>query len=79
VDRLVAARIAPATINTTIGALGARAVHRDELEISPTRGVKVPAARNGRERFATPVVAAALLAAVPDRGLPCGRRRCTPV
>jgi len=70
VDRLVAAGIAPATINTTIGALGAiyaRAVHRDELEISPTRGVKVPAARNGRERFATPVEAAALLAAAPDR------------
>ncbi|MGI8624507.1 MAG: tyrosine-type recombinase/integrase, partial [Solirubrobacteraceae bacterium] len=70
VDQLVAKGTAPATINTTVGALGAiysRAVHRDELEVSPTLGVKVPAARNGRERFATPVEAASLLAAVPDR------------
>jgi integrase len=70
VDQLVAAGVAPATINTTVGALGAiysRAVHRDELEVSPTLGVKVPAARNGRERFATPAEAAALLAAVPER------------
>ncbi len=70
VDRLVAAGVAPATINTAIGALGAiygRAVHRDELEVSPTLGVKVPAARNGRERFATPEEATQLLAAVPER------------
>lgn len=68
VDQLVDAGVAPATINTTVGALGAiygRAVHRDELEVSPTLGVKVPAARNGRERFATPNEAAALLAAAP--------------
>lgn len=70
VDGLVALGVAPATINTTVGALGAiygRAVHRDELEVSPTRGVKVPAARNGRTRFATPQEAASLLAAVPAR------------
>lgn len=70
VDRLVAAGVAPATINTTVGALGAiygRAVHRDELEVSPTLGVKVPAARNGRTRFATPKEAASLLALVPER------------
>ena len=70
VDQLVAAGVAPATINTTVGALGAiyaRAVHRDELEVSPTTGVKVPAARNGRERFATPDEAVRLLAAVPQR------------
>ena len=69
VGRLVAAGVAPATIATTIGALGAiygHAVHRDELDISPTAGVKVPAARNGRERFATPQEAAQLLAAVPE-------------
>jgi len=70
VDQLVAAGVAPAIINTTVGALGAiyaRAVHRDELEISPTVGVKVPAARNGRERFATPGEAVKLLAGVPGR------------
>ena len=70
VDRLVAGGVAPATINTTVGALGAiyaRAVHRDELDVSPTTGVKVPAARNGRERFATPDEAARLLEAVPER------------
>lgn len=70
VDRLVAQGVAPATINTTIGALGAiyaRALHRDELDVSPTAGVKVPAARNGRERFATPDEVVKLLAAVPER------------
>ncbi len=70
VDRLTAAGVAPATINTTVGALGTiygRAVQRDELEVSPTLGVKVPAARNGRERFATPQEAELLLAAAPDR------------
>lgn len=74
VDSLVASGIAPATIGTTIGALGAiygRAVHRDELEVSPTLGVRVPAARNGRERFATPQEAELLLDALPvaDRPL----------
>ena len=50
VEQLVADGVAPATINTTVGALGAiyaRAVHRDELEISPTTGVKVPTALTG--------------------------------
>jgi integrase len=63
VDRLVAAGVAPATINTAVGALGAlygRAVHRD-LATSPTVGVRAPAAR------ATPAEAERLLAAVPDR------------
>lgn len=70
VDRLVAAKVAPATISTTVGALGSiygRAVQRDELDVSPTVGVKVPAIRNNRERFATPDEAAKLLAAVPER------------
>lgn len=69
-DRLVADGIAPATINVTFGALGAiygRAVQRYELEVSPTAGVKLPAVRNGRERFATPTEARALLAAAPER------------
>ncbi len=51
VDRLVSAGVAPATINTTVGALGAiysRAVHRDELDVSPAHGVRVPAAQRPR-------------------------------
>ena len=70
VDRLVAGGAAPATIHTTTGALGSvygRALQRDELEVNPVAGVKVPAARNGRERFATPTEAQQLLAAVPER------------
>ena len=70
VDRLVASGVAPATINTTVGALSAiysRAVHRDELEVNPAHGVRVPTARNGRERFATPTEAASLLEGVPER------------
>jgi integrase len=70
VDHLVADGVAPATINTVVGALGAvygRAVHDDELQISPTRGVKVPAARNARERYVTREEAVALLAAAPER------------
>lgn len=50
-----------------LGAIYSRAVHRDELEVSPTLSVKVPAARNGRERFATPQEAARLLNAAPER------------
>ncbi|MGI8729698.1 MAG: tyrosine-type recombinase/integrase [Solirubrobacteraceae bacterium] len=74
VDQLIADGVAPATINTTVGALGAiyaRAVQRDELEVSPTIGVKVPAARNGRKRFATPQEAVALLSLLPagDRSI----------
>jgi integrase len=69
-DRLVAEGAAPATINTTVGALAAAyalAARRDEVDLSPTIGVKIPAAGNGRERFATPCEAAALLAAAPER------------
>ena len=45
VDRLVVAGVAPATINTTVGAVGALyggAVYRDELDVSPTVGVRGP-------------------------------------
>lgn len=85
VDRLVATGTAPATLNTMLGALRAvygRAVQRDEIEISPTIGVKLPAGCNGRERFATPQEATELLAAVPERdravratAIDSGRRR----
>lgn len=70
VDRQVAAGTAPPTIAVMLGAIGAvygRAVQRDELDVSPVLGVKLPAIRNGRDRFASPGEAVALLAAVPDR------------
>ena len=70
VDRMLARGVDPATIKPTMGALGAiyaRAVQRDELQVSPTRGVKLPTIRNGGMRFATAREASALLAAVPDR------------
>jgi integrase len=70
VDRLSADGTAPSTLNTMIGALGAiygRAVEREELAVSPSRGVKLPAARQGRMRVCSPREVAALLAAVPGR------------
>jgi integrase len=69
VDRLLASGVAPATVKTAIalGAIYARALQRDELDLSPTRAVKLPTVRNGRMRFASPQEAGALLAAVPVR------------
>lgn len=70
VDRMLARGVAPATVKTAIYALGAiysRALARDELEVSPTRGVRLPTIRNARMRCATPQEAAALQAAVPTR------------
>jgi integrase len=70
VDRMLARDVAPATVNLVMGALGAvyaRALQRDELEVSPTHGVGLPTVRNGRMRFATVPEIAALLAAAPDR------------
>lgn len=73
VDRQVSLGVAPATIGTMLGAIGAvygRAVLRDELEVSPAANVKLPAIRNGRTRFASPAEAVALLAAAPARDRP---------
>lgn len=69
-DRLTASGAAPSTIKTTFGALGAiyaRSVQRDELDVSPVAGVKTPTVRNGRIRFASRQEAAALIAATPER------------
>jgi len=73
VDRELAVGLAPATIGTMLGAIGAVyscAVQRDELEVSPSTNVKLPAVRNGRTRFASPTEAVTLLAAVPRRDRP---------
>lgn len=73
VDRKVAEGMAPAGIAVVLGALGAvyaRAVHRDDLDLSPAENVRLPAIRNGRTRFASPTEALELLAAVPERDRP---------
>lgn len=63
-----------------VGAVYTRAVQRDELEVSPAAGVKLPAIRNGRTRFAGPAEAVSLLAAAPVRDQPiwATAMRCTP-
>lgn len=69
IDRLVAAGHAPATVMgavTPLRALYGRAVNRGELDINPTTGLKLPAVRTRRERFASPEEAARLVVAVPE-------------
>ncbi len=40
------------------------------VAVSPAAGVKLPAIRNGRTRFASPAETVALLAAAPERDRP---------
>jgi integrase len=68
VDRLLANKLAPSTINTTLHPLRAifrRAVVRGELAFNPCAGIEIPAARGRRERYAAPDEAEALIAAAP--------------
>ena len=74
VDGLVADGLAATTIETTINAIRAVYRHelaRDRLKTNPTRGVTLASGGGRRERFATPVEAKALLAAlrVEDRAV----------
>jgi integrase len=74
VDGLAAEGLAATTIETTINAIRAVYRHelgRDRLKTNPTRGVTLPSGGGRRERFATPVEAKALLAAleVEDRAI----------
>ena len=68
VNSLVSEGHAPATV---VGAITAMrvvfnyAVQQGELEVSPVNGLKLPAVRSRRERFATPTEATELLAALP--------------
>lgn len=68
VNELQAAGASASTIRTTL--LPLRAMYRDaiaadELDDNPTRGLRLPALRGGRDRYASPQEAAALLAALP--------------
>ena len=74
VDRLLAERLNPSTIQTTLLPLRGifrRALSRGELAVNPTAGLEMPAVRGRRERFATPEEAERLIAAVPlgDRAI----------
>jgi integrase len=69
VDQWVADRLAPATINVTLAALGVvyrRAMNRGDVAVNPATGIEKPAARGRRERIADPEEAAKLIAALPE-------------
>ena len=73
-NELLADGLDPSTISTTLLPLRAifgHAVDLGELAVNPCDGLKLPAARGRRERFASAEEAAALIAAVPieDRAI----------
>ena len=66
---MLATSLDPSTIRnalTPLRALFRRACSRGELAINPTLGLELPAVRGKRDRIASPVEAATLLAALPD-------------
>jgi integrase len=68
-DRMLAAGHDPSTIRNTllpVRAVYKRAVARGEVAVNPTSGLTLPAVRGRRERTASPVEAAALVATVPE-------------
>lgn len=72
VDDLVADGHAPATVVgaiTPLRVVFSRARQNEEIEVLPTAGVKLPAVRTRRERFATREEAKALVAAEADRAI----------
>jgi integrase len=73
-DRMLAAKLDPSTIRNALMPLRVvfrRAVERGELELNPATGIRLPAVRGRRDRFASPDEAAKLIEAVPeaDRGI----------
>jgi integrase len=73
VDRLLGRKLAASTIRNTMNPLQAiyrHAVRRELVVVNPTREVDLPAARGRRERIATAVEAARLIAALPDADQP---------
>jgi integrase len=68
-DRMLADGLDPSTIRNALLPLRAiyrRALSRSEVAINPTNGLTLPAVRGKRDRIASPVEAAALIAAVPE-------------
>jgi integrase len=69
-DGLLSAGFSPSTIQVTLLPLRAifrRAIDRGEVAIDPCAGLRLPAIRGRRERYASPPEAEALIAAVPER------------
>jgi integrase len=67
-EAMLAAGRDPSTVRNALMPLRAiyrRAVNRDEVSNNPTIGLQLPAVRGRRDRIATPLEAAALLAALP--------------
>jgi integrase len=68
-DRRLADGLDASTIRNTLlpaRALYKRALERGEVALNPTSGLRLPAVRGRRDRIASPVEAAALIAAVPE-------------
>jgi integrase len=68
-DRLLADGLDASMIRSTflpLRAIYRRALARGEVAVSPCTGLSLPAVRSRRERFASPVEAKALIAAVPE-------------
>jgi integrase len=68
-DRMLADGLDPSTIRNAllpVRAIYRRALSRGEVAFNPTTGISLPAVRGKRERIASPVEAAALIAAVPE-------------
>ena len=73
VDRLLDRKLGASTIRNTMNPLQAiyrHAVRRELVAVNPTREVDLPAARGRRERIATAVEAARLIATLPDSDRP---------
>jgi integrase len=70
VHRLLAEGLSPSSVQTTL--LPLRAIYRRALDhgvvaVDPCVGLRLPAVRGRRERYASPLEAEALIAAVPER------------
>jgi integrase len=68
-DRLLADGLDPSTIRNALMPLRVvfrRAVERGELAVNPATGIRLPAVRGRRDRFAGPDEAAKLIDAVPE-------------
>lgn len=79
VERLAAEGVAENTIEATfipLRSIFRREVHRDRLKVNPCAGLELPKAKTRRDRIASPVEGARLLAALPQGDRRYGRRPC---
>jgi hypothetical protein len=70
VDRMFAEGKDPSTIRNTVMPLRSifrRAVARGDVALNPVAGLELPAVGGRRDRIASPIEAAALIAALPER------------